>query len=228
VDRPSLNDQPFSVERRSLHSAPRAPVETAGIGIRDRPNATGENAQWRRSVLAPFSALRRQRQATGLWHIACGNCGNHKILAAAAGPCRVSRLGSRLRKLRKVPPWPACPVPPQNRGQGGKVENLPISCIGPNVFLGAITGTEMGRIIVRIESSLAVRGPTGIGGREASGARLLRHAVAKPREPSENSQSFQCGKASYPRQWCLLIPTSCVPKFCPKVRSRCGGREVRD
>jgi hypothetical protein len=57
------------------------------------------------------------------------------------------------------------------------------------------------------------RGSTGIGGRGFYGAHLLREAVAKPREQSENSQSFQCGKAANPGQWCLLIPAFCVPKF---------------
>jgi hypothetical protein len=57
------------------------------------------------------------------------------------------------------------------------------------------------------------RGPTGIGGRGFYGAHLLREAVAKPREPSENSQYFQCGKAANPGQWCLLIPAFCVPRF---------------
>jgi hypothetical protein len=36
-------------------------------------------------VLAQFSVPRLPRQATAHWHIACGNCGNYKILAAA-GP----------------------------------------------------------------------------------------------------------------------------------------------
>jgi hypothetical protein len=44
------------------------------------------------------------------------------------------------------------------------------------------------------------------------GAHLLREAVAKPREQSENSQSFQCGKAANPGQWCLLIPAFFVSK----------------
>jgi hypothetical protein len=34
-------------------------------------------------------------------------------------------------------------------------------------------------------------GPMGIGGRGFYGAHLFRVAVAKLREPSENSQSFQ-------------------------------------
>jgi len=51
------------------------------------------------------------------------------------------------------------------------------------------------------------------GGRGFYGAHLLKEAVAKPREQSENSQSFQCGKAANPGQWCLLIPAFCVPKF---------------
>src|SRR5260370_16569901 len=58
-----------------------------------------------------------------------------------------------------------------------------------------------------LSSSTARRqfgGPTGIGGRGFYGAHLLREAVAKPREQSENSQSFQCGKAANPGQWCLL------------------------
>ena len=58
-----------------------------------------------RCVLAQFSVPRLPRQATGHWHIACGNCGNSKILAAA-GPRRASRLAYRLRKLRKPPPLP--------------------------------------------------------------------------------------------------------------------------
>src|SRR6266851_3524400 len=50
-------------------------------------------------------------------------------------------------------------------------------------------------------------------GRGFYGAHLLREAVAKPREQSENSQSFQCGKAANPGQWCLLIKAIEFPRF---------------
>ena len=62
----------------------------------------------------------------------------------------------------------------------------------------------------------------GIGGRGFYGAHLLREAVAKPREQSENSQSFQCGKAANPGQWCLLIPAFCVPPFETALRASSG------
>jgi hypothetical protein len=42
VERPSLNDKPLIVERRSLRSALRAPVETTEIAICDRPARQGE------------------------------------------------------------------------------------------------------------------------------------------------------------------------------------------
>jgi hypothetical protein len=35
-----------------------------------------KNSRLLRSVLAQFSVLRLPLQATGHWHIACGNCGN--------------------------------------------------------------------------------------------------------------------------------------------------------
>jgi hypothetical protein len=78
-----------------------------------------------------------------------------------------------------------------------------------------------GATVVQLDGASAVGGPMGIGGRGCQGAPLLREAVAKPRERSENSQSFQCAKAANPGQWCLLIPAFCVPG-----RARCGcGRD---
>jgi hypothetical protein len=50
-----------------------------------------KNSRSPRSVLAQFSVPRLPRQATSHWHIACGNCGNYKILAAAC-PRWASRL----------------------------------------------------------------------------------------------------------------------------------------
>jgi hypothetical protein len=44
------------------------------------------------------------------------------------------------------------------------------------------------------------------------GAHLPRKAVATPRQPSEKSQWFQCGKAANPAQWCLLIPALFILK----------------
>jgi hypothetical protein len=42
AERPSLHDKPIIVERRSLHSALRASVETTKIIICDSPGLTGE------------------------------------------------------------------------------------------------------------------------------------------------------------------------------------------
>jgi hypothetical protein len=52
--------------------------------------AVRKNSRSPRSVLAQFPVPRLPRQATGDWHIACGNCGNSKI-PTAAGPRRASR-----------------------------------------------------------------------------------------------------------------------------------------
>jgi hypothetical protein len=68
----------------TLHAA--APEVDFGISMRCERISRSP-----RSVLAQYSVPRLPRQATGDWHIACGNCGNYKILAAA-GPRRGSRL----------------------------------------------------------------------------------------------------------------------------------------
>jgi hypothetical protein len=44
VERPSLNDKPLIVERRSLHSALRAPVETTEFFICDSPAEAAEGS----------------------------------------------------------------------------------------------------------------------------------------------------------------------------------------
>jgi len=44
VERPSLNDKLLIVERRSLHSALGAPVETTEITICDSPTPKGERS----------------------------------------------------------------------------------------------------------------------------------------------------------------------------------------
>jgi hypothetical protein len=80
-------------------------------------------------------------------------------------------------------------------------------------FLGVPLGGKMARPPSSATARRQFGGPMGIGGRGFYGAHLLREAAAKPREQSENSQSFQCGKAANPGQWCLLIPAFCVPKF---------------
>jgi len=66
---------------------------------------------------------------------------------------------------------------------------------------------------VQLDSSSAVWRANGNWRKWFYGAHLLSEAVMKPREQSKNSQSFQCGKAANPRQWCLLIQAFCVPKF---------------
>jgi hypothetical protein len=154
-----------------------------------------------------------------------------KKILAAAGPRRASRLAYRLRKLRKLrkpPPWPARPMPRQARGQGGKGGKVGNPFFGPysgaKVFLGAPLEGKMARPSSSSTTRRQFRGSTGIGGRGFYGGHLLKAAVAKPREQSENSQSFQCGKAANPGQWCLLIPAFCVPK----LRSLCASRYVRD
>jgi hypothetical protein len=118
------------------------------------------------------------------WHNACGNCGN----PAMARPPGIATETGMVRKGRK--------------GRKPIFRDLwRYECIpgGPPSFSST--------------ARRQFRGPTGIGGRGFDGAHLLREAVAKPREQSENSQSFQCGKAANPGQWCLLIPAFCVPKF---------------
>ena len=122
-------------------------------------------------------------------------------------------IGITLAETAETPAM-ARPMPRQARGQGGKVGN---PFFGPYCDTKVFLGWPMGRKMARPSSSSTARrqfgGPMGIGGRGFYGARLLREAVAKPREQSENSLSFQCGKAANPGQWCLLIPAFCVPKF---------------
>jgi hypothetical protein len=122
-------------------------------------------------------------------------------------------IGITLAETAETPAM-ARPMPRQARGQGGKVGN---PFFGPYCDTKVFLGWPMGRKMARPSSSSTARrqfgGPTGIGGLGFYGAHLLREAVAKPREQSENSLSFQCGKAANPGQWCLLIPAFCVPKF---------------
>ena len=165
----------------------------------------GKNAQSRRSVLAQFSVPRLPRQATDHWPIACGNCGKCKV-----GLRWASRLAYRLRKLRKAPPWPARRASRQKLGWCGKVGNPFFSYIDTKVFLW---GHWVEKWHDRRTARRLFGGPMGIAGRGSYGAHLLRGAVAKSRELSENFQSFQCGKAANPGQWCLLIPAFCVPTF---------------
>jgi len=122
-------------------------------------------------------------------------------------------IGITLAETAETPAM-ARPMPRQARGQGGKVGN---PFFGPYCDTKVFLGWPMGRKMARPSSSSTARrqfrGPTGIALRGFDGAHLLREAVAKPCEQSENSQSFQCGKAANPGQWCLLIPAFCVPKF---------------
>jgi hypothetical protein len=67
---------------------------------------------------------------------------------------------------------------------------------------------KMARPSSRSTARRQFRGPTGIALPGFDGAHLLRDAKS-----SENSQSFQCGKASNPGHWCLLIPALCVRGF---------------
>ena len=62
----------------------------------------GKHVQSRRSGLAQFSVPRLPCQATDHWHIACGNCGNCKFLAAAAGQRRASRLAKTLAEIAET------------------------------------------------------------------------------------------------------------------------------
>ena len=62
-------------------------------------------------------------------------------------------------------------------------------------------------------------GAIGIGACRFHGAHLPWEAVARPRNSSEKSQSFQCAKAAYPRHWCLLIPVALSERARP---SRAG------
>jgi hypothetical protein len=98
------------------------------------------------------------------------------------------------------PPWPARPIPRQARGQGGKGGKVGNPFFGPYSGAKVFLRAPLGRKMARPSSSPTAR-------------RQFRDAVAKPREPSENSQYFQCGKAANPGQWCLLIPAFCVPRF---------------
>jgi hypothetical protein len=116
----------------------------------------------------------------------------------------------RLRKLRKPPPWPARWASRQKLGWCGKGGNPFFSYIDTKVFLW---DHWVEKWHDRRTAHRLFGGPMGIAGHASYGAHLLRGAVAKPCEPSENSQSFQCGKAANPGLWCLLIPAFCVPKF---------------
>jgi hypothetical protein len=121
------------------------------------------------------------------WQNACGNCGNprHGPPDAATG-ARAGRKGRKpiFRALLRY-------------------ESIP----------GVANGKKNGTTVVQLDSSSTVWRANGNWRTWFYGARLLREAVAKLREQSENSLSFQCGKAANPGQWCLLIPAFCVPKF---------------
>ena len=240
-----------------------------------------KNSRSPRFILAQFLVSRPPRQAAGPRHVACGNCGNYKIVPT--GPCWSARLAYRLRKLRKTPPWSARPIPREKRGWCGKVGNpffpyIDTKVIGdacdsnagiadgdtshgvrstmacfyclsterkkslvdsrsstriasgsPHNFQDARSNpasrlshpatTRAPRLVQREKmarkpSSSAARrqsGPAGICG--LYGAHLSGQGMAKPREPSENFQCFQCAKATTPRHWCLLIPAFCAPQF---------------
>ena len=126
------------------------------------------------------------------WHNACGNCGNPRH-----GP------PARYRDRRE--------------GRAERAERSETHFSGPIAVRKYSWGGPLGGKMARPSSSPTVRrqfgGPMGIGGRGFYGVHLLREAVAKPREQSENSQSFQCGKAANPGQWCLLIKAIEFPRF---------------
>jgi hypothetical protein len=126
------------------------------------------------------------------WHNACGNCRN-------------PRHGPPDRYLDRI------------EGRAERAERLETHFLGPMAVRKYSWGRhskEKGHDCRPArQARRQFRGPTGIGGRGFYGAHLLREAVAKPREQSENSQSFQCRKAANPGQWCLLIPAFCVPRF---------------
>jgi hypothetical protein len=150
--------------------------------------AARKNSRSPRSVLAQFSVPRLSRQGTGHWHIACGNCGNPRH-----GP------PARYRD--------------RNEGRAERSETHFSGPIAVRKYSWGPLGGKMARPSSSSTARRQFRGSTGIGGRGFYGAHLLKEAVAKPREQSENSQSFQCGKAANPGQWCLLIPAFCVPRF---------------
>jgi hypothetical protein len=94
----------------------------------------------------------------GHWHIACGNCGNYKSLAAAAGLHRAARLAYRVRKLRKAPPWPARPGPHQNRGQAERLERSEthFSPISVRTYSWGRQREQKGQDHLRLDCSSAV------------------------------------------------------------------------
>jgi hypothetical protein len=122
-------------------------------------------------------------------------------------------IGITLAETAETPAM-ARPMPRQARGQGGKV-GKPIfrALLRYESIPGVANGKKNGTTVVQLDSSSTVWRANGNWRTWFYGARLLREAVAKPREQSENSLSFQCGKAANPGQWCLLIPAFCVPKF---------------
>src|SRR4030088_3579714 len=61
VERPSLDDKSLIVERRSLRSALRAPVETTEIAICDSPHFVGRK-RFRRFGIGSSVAARRARR----------------------------------------------------------------------------------------------------------------------------------------------------------------------
>jgi hypothetical protein len=100
--------------------------------------------------------------------------------------------------LAETAETPAMARPPDiatesRAGRKGRKGRKPIFR-GPYRY-ASIPGMATGRKMARPSSSSTARrqlgGPMGIGGRGFYGAHLFRVAVAKLREPSENSQSFQ-------------------------------------
>jgi hypothetical protein len=243
-----------------------------------------KNSRSPRSVLAQFSLPGRPRQPTGHWHIACANCGNHKI-PAGGGRCSASRLAYRLRKLRKTPamvcssdtargmrvgrkgrrsnfllyryecycwgrrgdsnagiadgdtsycvlsPMPCFCCPSTERKKSlvesrswariasGALHNFlearsnPAGRLSHHATTRAPRSVQKEKMDRKSSSSTARRQFRSIGICGFHGAHLFAEGLAKPREPSENFQSFQCGKAANPRRWCLLIPALRAPKF---------------
>ena len=139
-----------------------------------------------------------------------GTTNSRQRRPARAGPRDWPELAEIAQKSRHGPPA-RCRIKIEGRAERSETH---FSLYRSESILGGAPREQKGQDH-RLPRQFVGR-PTGTGGREFQGARLLRQALAKPREWSENSQSFQCGKAANPGQWCLLIPAACVPKFCPK------------
>jgi hypothetical protein len=159
-------------------------------GCHARPPAIGIS-------LAEIAGITRSWQRPGWarprdWRNACGNCANPRHGPAAR--CRDRREGRAERAERSETHFSG-PIAVRKYSWGCHWEEKWHDRRPARQLVGSLAGQwELADVGSMVPS-------------------YSREAVAKPREQSENSQSFQCGKAANPRQWCLLNSAFCVLKF---------------